>query len=105
MAAQEGEQLLSKAGAPPRVDDEVGRRVDGEQEVREGGDLLDEGCVCAVATLADRLGRESAIDHLVDVRHDLGEHSHMTSAVDGERGCPPKVDKVRKVARILQCTG
>ena len=73
-AAQEGEQLLPKAGAPPRVDDEVGRRVDGEEEVRKGGDLLDEGRVGAVAALAHRLGRKSAVDDLVDVRHDLGEH-------------------------------
>ena len=52
-------------GTPPCVDYEVGRRVDGEQEVREGDDVLDEGRVGAVATVADRLGRDqSAVDHL-----------------------------------------
>ena len=62
---QEGEELLAEPGAPPCVDYEVGRRVDGKQEVREGDDVLDEGRVGAVATVADRLGRDqSAVDHL-----------------------------------------
>ena len=64
-AAQEGEELLAETGAPPRVDYEIGRRVDGKQEVREGDDVLDEGRVGAVAAVADRLGRDQpAVDHL-----------------------------------------
>ena len=36
---QQCQQLLPETGTPPRVDEEVGRRVDGEQEVRERDDL------------------------------------------------------------------
>ena len=38
--AQQHQQLLPEAGPPPRVDEEVSRRVDGEQEVRERDDLI-----------------------------------------------------------------
>ena len=49
--AQQGVELSAKGGRPPSVDDEVGCRVDGEEEVRERDDLLNERCVGAIRLL------------------------------------------------------
>ena len=54
----------------PGVDDEVGRGVDGEEEVGEGDHALDEAgdFAAGVGTIRE----EATVDHLVHVRDDLG---------------------------------
>ncbi len=63
--------LMTYVPTSPRVDDEVRRRVDGEEQVRERDHPVYEGRRLAlrVALLGPL---PLAVDHLVDVGHDLG---------------------------------